>query len=182
VLREHTGDDDLVVASFMATGPGLSSGTPSGCWRTWSCCGHGSAARTTSARYSVAFTRRRWTRFDISDWPYQLLRGRHARRVRPQPDDVMFQLVPQLPAPLRIAGTEAEIVVTDQLGSRFECEFQLYPQARRAAAVLCYDRARLDDDFAARLVSDYRGHGAAGGQLSKARSRSALIAASRDRH
>ena len=67
----------------------------------------------------------------------------------------MFQLVPQLPAPPRIVGAEGEIVVIDQLGSRFECEFQLYPQHGRLQAVLCYNRARLDDDFAVRLVSDY---------------------------
>jgi hypothetical protein len=56
---------------------------------------------------------------------------------------------------MHIAGAEAEIVVVDQLGSRFECEFQLYPHNGGFRAVLCYNRARLDDDVAARLVRDY---------------------------
>jgi hypothetical protein len=67
----------------------------------------------------------------------------------------MFQLVPELSAPLPMAGATAEIVVVDQLGSRFECEFQLYPRSVGLQAVLCYNRARLDDDVAKRLVSDY---------------------------
>ena len=155
VLREHTGDDDLAVASFMAnrTRPelrntvGLLANMVVLRTRIGGQDDFGEVLRRVHSTAMDAFVHQRL--------PYQLLRGDTLAEPGRRPDDVMFQLVPQLPAPLRVAGTEAEIVVTDQLGSRFECEFQLYPQHGGLQAVLCYDRARLDDDFAARLVGDY---------------------------
>jgi hypothetical protein len=155
VLRERTGDDDLAVASFQAnrTRPELRDTvgllanmvvlrTRIGCLDDFA-----EVLRRTHSTTMDAFVHQRL--------PYQLLRGDTLAEAGRRPDDVMFQLVPQLPASLRIAGTKAEIVVVDQLGSRFECEFQLYPQNGGLRVVLCYDRARLDDDFATRLVSDY---------------------------
>ncbi len=155
VLREHTGDDDLAVASFLAnrTRPELQNTvgllanmavlrTRIGCQDDF-----GEVLRRTHSTAMDAFVHQRL--------PYQLLRGDTIAEPDRRPDDVMFHLVPQLPAPLHIADAEAEIVVVDQLGSRFECEFQLYPQNGGLRAVLCYNRARLDDDLATRLVSDY---------------------------
>jgi hypothetical protein len=155
VLRKHTGDDDLAIASFLAnrTRPELHNTvgllanmavlrTRIGCQDDF-----GEVLRRTHSTAMDAFVHQRL--------PYQLLRGDTIVERDRRPDDVVFQAVPQLPAPLRIAGAEAEIVVADQLGSRFECEFQLYPQYGGLRAVLCYNRARLDDDLAARLVSDY---------------------------
>lgn len=155
IMREHTGDDDLAVASFLAnrTRPELQNTvgllanmvvlrTRIGCRDDF-----GEVLRRTHATAMDAFAHQRL--------PYQLLRGDTIAEPGRRPDDVMFQLVPPLPAPLRIAGAEAEIIVADQLGSRFECEFQLYPQHGGMAAMLCYNRARLDDGLAARLVSDY---------------------------
>jgi hypothetical protein len=155
VLRKHTGDDDLAVASFLAnrTRPELQNTVGllanMAVLRTRIDCpdDFGEVLRRTHTTAMDAFVHQRL--------PYQLLRGDMLAELDRRPDDVMFQLVPQLPAPLRVAGTEAEIVVTDQLGSRFECEFQLYPQRGGLRAVLCYNRARLDDDLATRLVSDY---------------------------
>ncbi|GAA3348280.1 hypothetical protein GCM10020358_66160 [Amorphoplanes nipponensis] len=155
VLRELTGDDDLAVASFMAnrTRPelqdtvGLLANMAVLRTRIDDPADFGEVLRRTHATAMDAFVHQRM--------PYQLLRGdilaEHDRR----PDDVMFQLVPQLPARLRVAGAEAEIVVVDQLGSRFQCEFQLYPQNGGLRVVLCYNRARLDDAVATRLVGDY---------------------------
>jgi hypothetical protein len=154
VLRANTGDDDLAVASFLAnrTRPELQSTV--GLLANMAVLrtrvdgdDFGEVLRRTHATAMDAFVHQRL--------PYQLLPGNTIVEPDRRPDDVMFHLVPQLPAPLRIAGTEAEIVVVDQLGSRFECEFQLYPQHGGLRAVLCYNRARLDDDFARRFVSDY---------------------------
>ena len=155
VLRKHTGDDDLAVASFLAnrTRPELQNTVGllanMAVLRTRIDCqdDFGEVLRRTHSTAMDAFVHQRL--------PYQLLRGDTIAEPDRRPDDVMFHLVPQLSAPLRIAGAEAEIVVVDQLGSRFECEFQLYPQNGRLRAVLCYNRARLDDDLATRLVSDY---------------------------
>jgi hypothetical protein len=155
VLRKHTGDDDLVVASFLAnrTRPelqntvGLLANMAVLRTRIDGQDDFGEIVRRTHATAMDAFVHQRL--------PYQLLRGDTITQPDRRADDVMFHLVPQLPSPLHIAGTEAEIVVVDQLGSRFECEFQLYPQHGGLRAVLCYNRARLDGDFAARLVHDY---------------------------
>lgn len=155
VLRRLTGDDDLAVASFLAnrTRPelhdtvGLLANMAVLRTRVGGPDDFGEVLRRTHATAMDAFVHQRM--------PYQLLRGDTLAEPGRRPDDVMFQLVPQLPGLLRIAGTEAEIVVVDQLGSRFECEFQLYPQNGGLRAVLCYNRARLDDDLATRLVGDY---------------------------
>jgi hypothetical protein len=157
VLREHTGDDDLAVASFMAnrTRPELND--------TVGLLANMAVLRTriggrTGSGFGEVLRRAHGTAMDAfvhQRLPYQLLRGDTITEPGRRPDDVMFHLVPQMSGPMRIAGTTAEIVVVDQLGSRFECEFQLYPHDGGLQAVLCYNRARLDDDVAARLVSDY---------------------------
>jgi hypothetical protein len=155
VVRKHTGDDDLAVASFLAnrTRPELANTVGllanMAVLRTRVDCDDDfdEVLRRAHATAMGAFVHQRM--------PYQLLRGDTLTEPDRRPDDVMFQLVPQLPSPLRVAGTEAEIVVVDQLGSRFECEFQLYPKDGGLRAVLCYNRARLDEDLAKRLVGDY---------------------------
>lgn len=155
VLRDHTGDEDLAVASFLAnrTRPelretvGLLANMAVVRTRIGGTDGFGEVLRRTHDTAMDAFVHQRL--------PYQLLRGDTLTEPDRRPDDVMFQLVPRLPGPLRVAGTEAEIVVVDQLGSRFECEFQLYPQHGGLRAVLCYNRSRLDDDLARRFVGDY---------------------------
>ncbi|MFB9235743.1 condensation domain-containing protein [Plantactinospora siamensis] len=155
VLRAHTGDDDLAVASFLAnrTRPelrhtvGLLANMAVLRTRLGDRDGFAEVLRRTHRTAMDAFVHQRL--------PYQLLRGDTLAEPGRRPDDVMFQLVPQLPGGLRVAGAEAEIVVVNQLGSRFECEFQLYPQHGALRAVLCYNRTRLDDALAARLVGDY---------------------------
>jgi Condensation domain len=155
VLRGHTGDDDLAVASFMAnrTRPelqdtvGLLANMAVLRIRIGDQDEFGEVLRRAHSTAMDAFVHQRL--------PYQLLRGDTIAERGRRPDDVMFHLVPQLSGPLGIAGAKAEVVVVDQLGSRFECEFQLYPQNGGLQAVLCYNRARLDDEVATRLVSDY---------------------------
>lgn len=153
VLRKHTGDDDLSVASFLAnrTRPELRDTV-------------GLLANMTVLRtrvgddFAEVLRRTHVTAVDAfvhQRLPYQLLRGDTFAEPGRRPDDVMFQVVPELQGNLRVAGAQAEIVVIDQLASRFECEFQLYPQYGGQRIVLCYNRARLDDDLAARLVGDY---------------------------
>ncbi|MFI6599347.1 condensation domain-containing protein [Nonomuraea sp. NPDC050536] len=155
VLRELTADDDLVVASFLANRTraelrdtvGLLANMAVLRTRIGGQDDFGEVLRRTHATAMGAFVHQRL--------PYQLLRGDTFAEPGRRPDDVMFQMVPELPGNLRVAGAEAEIVVIDQLASRFECEFQIYPQNGRHRVVLCYNRARLDDDVAKRLVGDY---------------------------
>jgi hypothetical protein len=155
ILHRLTGDDDLAVASFLAnrTRPelsdtvGLLANMAVLRTRIDAPDDFGELLRRTHSTAMDAFVHQRM--------PYQLLHGGTLSEPGRRADDTMFQLVPQLPGLLRIAGTDAEIVVVDQLGSRFECEFQLYPQNGGMRAVLCYNRARLDDEVAARLVADY---------------------------
>lgn len=155
VLREHTGDDDLAIASFMANRArpelrdtvGLLANMAVLRTRIGSGDDFGEVLRRTHGTAMDAFVHQRL--------PYQLLPGGTISGPGRRADDVMFHLVPQLPAPLRVAGTAAEIVVVDQLGSRFECEFQLYPHHGGLQAVLCYNCSRLGHDLAKRLVSRY---------------------------
>lgn len=155
VLRERTGDDDLAVASFLAnrTRPelhdtvGLLANMAVLRTRFGSADDFAEMLRRTHTTAMDAFVHQRL--------PYQLLRGDMFAESGRRPDDVMFQLVPEMSGPVRIAGAEGEIVVVDQLASRFECELQLYPRGDDLRVVLCYNRARLDDDLAARLVGDY---------------------------
>lgn len=155
VLRGLTGDDDLAVASFLAnrTRPelhdtvGLLANMAVLRIRIGQDDDFGAMLRRTHATAMDAFVHQRL--------PYQLLPGDTFRVPDRRPDDVMFQLVPQMSGPVHVAGAEMESVVVDQLGSRFECEFQLYPHGGGLRAVLCYNRARLDDELAARLVANY---------------------------
>lgn len=89
--------------------------------------------------------------------PYQLLPANTMAAGQRRPDDVMFQMVPQPAAAPTIAGADAEIVVVDALGTRFECELQLYPLGGGLQAVLFYNRARLDDGWAGALLDGYVG-------------------------
>lgn len=155
VLREHTGDDDLAVASFLAnrTRPELHN--------TVGLLANMAVLRTrigAGDEFDEVLRRTHITAMNAfvhQGLPYQLLRADTIAEPGRRADDIMFHLVPQMSGPLRMAGAQAEIVVVDQLGSRFECEFQLYPQNGGLRAVLCYNRARLADDLAARLVTDY---------------------------
>jgi hypothetical protein len=155
VLRELTGDDDLAVATFFAnrTCPevrdtvGLLANMAVMRTRTGGADDVKDVLRRTHVTAMDGFVHQRL--------PYQLLRGDTLSAPDRRADDAMFQLVPPLPSSLRVAGADAEIIVSDQLGSRFECEFQLYPQHGGLCAVLCYNRARLDDDVARRLVKGY---------------------------
>ncbi|WP_433213854.1 condensation domain-containing protein [Microtetraspora malaysiensis] len=155
VLRDHTGDEDLAVASFLANRTrvelrdtvGLLANMAVLRTRIGDGDDFGEVLRRTHATAMGAFVHQRL--------PYQLLRGDTLTEPGRRPDDVMFQVVPELPGGLRVAGTQAEIVVVDQLASRFECEFQIYPQYGGQRIVLCYNRARLEDDLAKRLVGDY---------------------------
>lgn len=155
VLREHTGDDDITVASFLAnrTRPevrdtvGLLANMAVLRTRIDRLDDFAEVVRRTHSTAMDAFVHQRL--------PYQLLRADTLTEPGRRPDDVMFQVVPRMSGALRIAGADAEIVVVDQIGSRFQCEFQLYPHHDGMRVVLCYNRTRLDDDLATRLVADY---------------------------
>ncbi|MFI6318277.1 condensation domain-containing protein [Nonomuraea sp. NPDC050556] len=155
VLRGITGDDDLAVASFLSNRTrvelrdtvGLMANMTVLRTHVGSADDFGELLRRTHDTAMGAFVHQRL--------PYQLLSGGTLTEPGRRADDVMFQVVPELPGNLRVAGADAEIVVVDRLASRFECEFQIYPQYGEQRVVLCYNSARLDDHLAARLVGDY---------------------------
>jgi Condensation domain len=155
VLYRLTGDDDLAVASFLSnrTRPevretvGLLANMLVLRTRLHGAATFGDVLNRTRDTVAGAFVHQRL--------PYQLLSvDRTAERGR-RPDDVMFQMVPQPSERHSVAGAAAEVYVVDDLGTRFECEFQLYPRDGGLRAVLFFNAARLDPRWAARLMSDY---------------------------
>lgn len=154
-LHRLTGDDDVAVASFLAnrTMPdtretvGLLANMAVLRTRLAGADGFPEVLRRTHDTAMGAFAHQRL--------PYQLLPADTLAEQGRRPDDVMFQLVPKSDRRQPIAGTMAEVVLVDQLGSRFECEFQLYPRGEALHVLLSFNCARLDPEWAAKLVAEY---------------------------
>jgi hypothetical protein len=157
VLRRATGQDDLAVASFLSNRDRAEVRDTVGLvanmvvLRTRLPAGGGLAGALRAVHETVMDA------YVHQALPYQLLPADTMDVGARRPDDVMFQLVPQPVGDHTVAGAAVEVMVVDALGSRFECELQLYPGPAGMRAVLFYNRARLDDGWAAGLLADYVG-------------------------
>jgi hypothetical protein len=155
VLGQVTGDDDLAVASFLANRGRPEVRETVGLLANMvvlrtRLCGAGTGPELIRRAHETVMNA-----FVHQRLPYQLLPADTIADRDRRPDDVMFQIVPEQRGPHAVAGATAEVVVLDELGTRFECEFQLYPRDGGMRAVLLYNRARLDPGWAAALVRDY---------------------------
>ncbi|MEY9928671.1 hypothetical protein ABH926_003310 [Catenulispora sp. GP43] len=155
VLHRATGEDDLAVASFMANR------------------GDARAQETVGLLANMLVLRTRLGRESGFDdlvrrahdtvmaayvhqgLPYQLLPAAAFQEADRRADDVMFQMIPQQDVPRTVAGAAAEAVVVDNLGTRFEAEFQLYQRFGAIRAVFFFNAARLERRWAADLLADY---------------------------
>jgi hypothetical protein len=70
-------------------------------------------------------------------------------------DDVVFQMIAEPMERTTLAGAEAEIVIPDAIGSRFELELSLVLREGRLTGVLFYNAARLAPDWARELVAGF---------------------------
>jgi hypothetical protein len=89
------------------------------------------------------------------EFPYYLLpmatSGPRADRL----DDVVFQMLPELPAPIRLGDLEVE-VLAPELPSRFDLELAVVPHPGGLRVCLQYARQRVADDVARRIAGHYR--------------------------
>jgi hypothetical protein len=88
------------------------------------------------------------------DFPYFLLPsdapGARADRL----DDVVFQMVPELPEPFSVGDLQVE-VVPPELDSRFGLELVVVPHPNGFDVRLQYAEDRVDGDLAGRLAGEY---------------------------
>ncbi len=155
VLSRATGQQDLAVASFLSnrTRPEMSDTV-------------GLLANMVVLRADLRRSRRfhdvvRAAHLTVMDAlvhqgiPYQLLPADTIGQRHRRPDDVVFQMVPHAPGRHIIAGAEAEAILVEALGTRFECELQICPTAAGLRAVLFFNRSRLGDARATDLLAEF---------------------------
>lgn len=87
--------------------------------------------------------------------PYQMLPLDAVRAGGKRADDVVFQMMPRPMGLTRIAGTEAEVLVPEDIGTRFELELSLVPRSRGFRGILFYNRHRIDARWARGFAADY---------------------------
>lgn len=155
VLHRATGEDDLAVASFMANRADARAQETVGLLanmlvlrtRLKAVSGFDDLVRRAHDTVMAAYVHQ--------GLPYQLLPAAAFQEADRRADDVMFQMIPQQDVPRTVAGAAAEAVVVDNLGTRFEAEFQLYQRFGAIRAVFFFNAARLERRWAADLLADY---------------------------
>lgn len=86
--------------------------------------------------------------------PYYLLSQEELRSGDRRADEVVFQLLPEIPPPVTIGPLEVEVLLPE-VASRFDLELAVVPRAGGLDVLLQYSRRRVDDAWAARFVADY---------------------------
>ncbi|GAA3734327.1 hypothetical protein GCM10022402_13300 [Salinactinospora qingdaonensis] len=155
LLRRRTGQSDMAVASLFANRPRrelhdtvgflanmvvLRTQLPT----------RGSfldLLRATHATVIGAFT--------YQEMPYQLLPANTISIGRARADDVVFQMVSDPGHRASAAGVEFELLVPEQIGSRFAFELTLVPQGRGLRAVLFHRRDWVSPQWAEEFVAQY---------------------------
>jgi hypothetical protein len=87
--------------------------------------------------------------------PYQLLPLDTMPAGSVRADNLVFQIMAEPVYTTRMANIEAEVLVPDGVGSRFDLELALVPQDGGFRAVLFYSRAHFDPAFASAFISGY---------------------------
>jgi Condensation domain len=155
-LREVTGQDDLAVASMFANRSRpelretvgllanmvlLRAGTASGA---------DFGARVGAAHAALIGA------FAHQEMPFQLLPLDVVQAVGARPDDVMFQVMAQVQHERTAAGVRFELLVPDDIGSRFPFELALTPiGSDRIRAVLFHAAGWCDAVTAAGFLDGY---------------------------
>jgi hypothetical protein len=87
--------------------------------------------------------------------PFHMLPLNEIRDSPGRPDDVVFQMMPEMSSQSRMAGLDLELIIPESLGSRFELELVLVPQGDRFRAILFYNAERLDESWAHEFLAAY---------------------------
>ena len=86
--------------------------------------------------------------------PYYLLSQEALRAGDRRADEVVFQMLPEIPPPLAVGGLDVEVLLPE-VASRFDLELAVVPRGGGLDVLLQYSRRRVDDAWAARFAADY---------------------------
>lgn len=86
--------------------------------------------------------------------PYYLLSQEELRVDDRRADEVVFQLLPEIPAPVAVGPVQVEVLLPE-VASRFDLELAVVPRAGGLDVLLQYSRRRVDDAWAAGFVAAY---------------------------
>jgi hypothetical protein len=86
--------------------------------------------------------------------PYYLLSQEELRAGDRRADDVVFQMLPEIPPPVAIGAVEVEVLLPE-VASRFDLELAVVPRGAGLDVILQYSRRRVDDAWAAGFVATY---------------------------
>jgi non-ribosomal peptide synthetase component F len=86
--------------------------------------------------------------------PYYLLSQGELRSGDRRADEVVFQMLPEIPAPVAIGALEVEVLLPE-VASRFDLELAVVPRGGGLDVLLQYARGRVDDAWAAGFVAAY---------------------------
>jgi hypothetical protein len=87
-------------------------------------------------------------------FPYYLLSQEELRAGDRRADEVVFQMLPEIPAPVAIGPVEVEVLLP-AVASRFDLELAVVPRGGGLDVLLQYSRRRVDDSWAAGFVAGY---------------------------
>lgn len=87
-------------------------------------------------------------------FPYYLLGQEELRSGDRRADEVVFQMLPEIPPPVAIGDLEVEVLLPE-VASRFDLELAVVPRAGGLDVLLQYARRRVDDAWAAGFVAAY---------------------------
>lgn len=155
VLGRVTGQRDLSVASFLANRARPEASETVGLLANMILLRADLSAATSFADVVRAAHATLMDAYVHQSLPYQLLPADSLTQGDRRPDDVVFQMVPRSTGGHQVAGAAAEAIVVDHLGTRFECELQLYPTENGLRVVVFYNRARLDNRLAQQLLDGF---------------------------
>jgi hypothetical protein len=87
-------------------------------------------------------------------YPYYLLSQNELRAGTRRADEVVFQMLPEIPAPAVIGAMEVEVLLAE-VASRFDLELAVVPRGDSLDVLLQHSRGRVDGAWAAGFVAAY---------------------------
>lgn len=87
-------------------------------------------------------------------FPYYLLSQEELRAGDRRADEVVFQMLPDIPPPTAIGPLEVRVLLPE-VASRFDLELAVVPRAGGLDVLLQYSRRRVDEAWAAGFVAAY---------------------------
>jgi hypothetical protein len=87
-------------------------------------------------------------------YPYYLLSQEELRAGGRRADEVVFQMLPEIPPPVVLGAVEVQVLLAE-VASRFDLELAVVPRGDSLDVLLQYSRGRVDGAWAAGFVAEY---------------------------